>query len=330
MDLNHTLLSDSISDSAITTTSCIKDQTDSSLPEVHTFDVSGNDKYFVSQEEAQNVPFLRDNKINVSSSTEIHLEDGANLPERTYEDGDKEAFQITHSVGYLERRSDPNVEKEISKELSQQSSHFRIKRSYLILGVATLIVIIVAVVFGAVFGVRSNKSSSRTTSTPQSTANPESSVGGYLNPEYYSKRGAWNGTGLSIASADATSDYMFVFYQDFSGNITYQISGANNSFREGTVVNDGVYRPLNGTPISSVLHSLGDLLRWHVFYVDEDYYIRERVMTNVSKTWVDGPLTENNLKTFVADKVGMTACYHGDYYGAYSGNGTQATAGIYL
>ena len=101
------------------------------------------------------------------------------------------------------------------------------------------------------------------------------------------------------------------------------------------MINNPLHRPLNGTPISSVQHVVGDRIKWHVIYIDENYFLRERIAGNTTSNtatyeWKDGPLSSSGLKTFEAARVGMTACYFGDYYGQYSDNGTQATAGINL
>jgi hypothetical protein len=79
-------------------------------------------------------------------------------------------------------------------------------------------------------------------------------------------------------------------------------------------VNAGSYPALNATPLSTVQHQLGSQLVWHLFYIDENYYVRERIITNSSTTsptpiWQDGPLNALNLKAWQSNTIGLQGCY---------------------
>lgn len=210
-----------------------------------------------------------------------------------------------------------------------------------------LLLVIVAIAVGVGCGValgnkkhKSNPSPGGSSTNGTSGDNPDvdinAAVGGYINPAYYSKSGAWNGSGIAIAGANVVTDQsIYAFYQDYTGAIQQTLMTSEYTWQVVGPVNSGAPTALNGTPLSTVEHTLGAELVWHVFYIDEDYYIRERIITNTSTdgtipVWKDGPLSSQNLKTWEADTIGMQACYWGNYYGEWSYNTTEVSAGIHL
>lgn len=213
---------------------------------------------------------------------------------------------------------------------------------FILLALALVAIIAIAVALGVVFGLRESRSdpspsANAGSGSPNPAADPDTSVGGYISPEYYSRSGAWNGTGIAIAAANPGVDQtIYAFYQDYTGDLQYTLMSSDGSWRTIGPVNAGSHRALNATPLSTVNHRLNDTLVWHVFYVDDTYTLRERVLTsNMNGTytpyWDDGPLNDKNLKTNVANKIGMQACYWGDYYGIRSiSNTTTPNSGIHM
>lgn len=222
-----------------------------------------------------------------------------------------------------------------------------------ILGIVVLItVIVLAVVLGVVFGTKkshnnpapgssgsnsgASSTSTSTGSVPTSSVDPNVAVGGYIDPAYYSTSGAWNGTGIAIAAAKPGVDQtLYAFYQDPSGLLQYTLLNAQSQWNLVGPVNAGSYKALNGTPISAVNHQLGNQLVWHIFYIDVDYIVRERIITNTTTDgptpiWKDGPLSSQNLKAWKSTSIGLQACYWGNYYGLWSYSPTVASAGIHL
>lgn len=99
-------------------------------------------------------------------------------------------------------------------------------------------------------------------------------------------------------------------------------------------VDEGSHKPLNGTPINVVnlINTAEELSLYHLFYIDANYIVRERVMTNTSTTWIDGKLNNmdaQSMKTYVADRVGMSACIRLNYSGNFSDD-TLGTVGMSL
>lgn len=161
----------------------------------------------------------------------------SSYPERTYKDGDKEAYQITFPVGYLEQQGPNKDEMDKAEQEPGNAKHFRLKKWQYFLAIAVAVVaIFIGITVGVVVGVRNSKSSSpsglnstelpNSTSTTNSTETPNSNstvnsdlaVGGYLGPEYYSKSGAWNGTGIATALAEFDYTDLYAFYQDCTGD----------------------------------------------------------------------------------------------------------------
>lgn len=192
--------------------------------------------------------------------------------------------------------------------------------------IACIIIIAVAVACGVVFGtkksdkgsdpdVETSSSGGNGTSGTNTNADPDTSVGGYLNSAYYSESGAWNGSGIAIAAANMDADQsIYGFYQDWTGTLQYALMDPSGEWNIVGPVNSGSYKALNGTPLSTVQHQVGAQLVWHLFYIDDEYTVRERIITNTttngpSPVWTDGPLSKQNLKTWQANTIGLQACY---------------------
>lgn len=210
------------------------------------------------------------------------------------------------------------------------------KRWKFILGVVTIIVLVaIGTALAAVLvNMRKNRSgSSNRIGKNKSNVDVNKSVGGYINDAYYSKSGAWNGSGIAIAAANTDlNQAIYAFYQDHTGTIQYTLMNAQARWSLVGPVNADSPKALNGTPLSAVQHQIGNERIWHLFYIDEDYIVRERIITNTSTTgpspiWTDGPLNDLNLKVWNSSSIGMESCYCGNYYGL---SGDQVNAGIHL
>lgn len=67
------------------------------------------------------------------------------------------------------------------------------------------------------------------------------------------------------------------------------------------------------------------LLQWHVFYVDINNKIAERVQDNTTNIWNDGPIGKLGLQAVDDPNVALQACWYGSYYGniTYYNNSTS-------
>jgi hypothetical protein len=160
--------------------------------------------------------------------------------------------------------------------------------------------------------------------------NPAFTIGGAYGPEYYSKRGAFNGSGIALASVNFGVDAsIFVYYQHYTGEIRSMVLEASGTWNDGGIV---ATNARNGTPISVVAFVVNDTAQWHLFFINKDNYVTERISSNSTVSqeniWYDGPLNQLNLKANDQDMVGLQACFWGDFYGDsdYSfGDGFNAT-----
>lgn len=142
-------------------------------------------------------------------------------------------------------------------------------------------------------------------------------IGGALNPEWYSTTGAFNGSGVAIASVNFGQDAsIFVYFQHYTGEIRSFILEADGTWTGSNIVASNAK---NGTPLSAVAYIVDEIANWHLFYIDQDNYVRQRVNTNASafqtNIWNDGPLNQLHLKANDADMIGLQACFWGDFYG---------------
>lgn len=155
-------------------------------------------------------------------------------------------------------------------------------------------------------------------SGPTSTANPDINIGGAIDPTYYSHTGAFNGSGIAIASANFGVDSsIYVYFQHYTGEIRSFIQEADGHWTDSNVVVNSGAR--NGTPLSAVAYIVNEVATWHIFYIDVNSYVRQRTSSNGSafqtNIWQDGPLNALNLKASDTDQVGLQACYWGNFYG---------------
>jgi len=265
-------------------------------------------------------------------------------PERAYTPSvEKETYTepATYSPLYFQSHSTVTTGSNLVPPYQDRKDKPFYKRwPWIIAGLILVVIIVVSVPCAVVFGTRnqsvpapatsssgsSSNSTSSTSSTissiPQPTGDPNYAIGPELSPFYASKDGAFNGTGIAIASATFGADSsIFVFYQDFEGGLQFKRSDPANSEASWAplyTINENAPRALNGTPLATAAYVNATVATWHLFYVDENYILRQRILTNTSgyvPTWISGPLDDLNLEVNHADSIGMQVCYWGNYYG---------------
>jgi hypothetical protein len=156
------------------------------------------------------------------------------------------------------------------------------------------------------------------TSPPPGSGDPDFSIGGALNPQYYSTAGAFNGTGLALASQSFGQDdrgEIVMYFQHWSGDLRWSQLMSDGSWQGGSASETLARDARNGTPISAVAYSMGEESIWHIFYIDLNNTVRERINSNTTNVWREGPLSKRKLKANRADQVGMQACWFGNFYG---------------
>lgn len=100
---------------------------------------------------------------------------------------------------------------------------------------------------------------------------PEYLIGGALSPSYYSTTGAFNGSGIALASesfsknlTQGTYGSLIMYFQHHSGQIRYQ-QLSSNGWIGGTASEVVATDAKNSTPLSAVAYTIGQTSFWHIF-----------------------------------------------------------------
>ena len=104
--------------------------------------------------------------------------------------------------------------------------------------------------------------------TPDSTSTPKYSIGGGIDPAYYTTSGAFNGSGIALAAqsfATKLSDSVVMYFQHHTGDIrSMQLS--NDGIWSGGSISDVIaVDARNNTPLSAVAYSWDEVNTWNVF-----------------------------------------------------------------
>jgi hypothetical protein len=153
---------------------------------------------------------------------------------------------------------------------------------------------------------------------PKFTGDPDFSIGGVIDPSYYSKKGAFNGSGIAFAGESFVNHergIATVYFQHHTGDIRWVQLNAQGNWVGGSKAETVATDAKNSTPISTVAYALNDTTKWHIFYISQDGYVRQKTNSNVTNIWEDGFVNNLNLKAFDADAVGLQACWYGNFYG---------------
>lgn len=206
-------------------------------------------------------------------------------------------------------REDPIVAHQREKS---RKYPFGLTKKWFIISLVALVLVIVAAGVGIGLGVGLGNSHKKSSSSADSNGkDPLFSMGGALNPAYYSKEGAFNGSGVALADVNFGLDNsLYVFYQKYTGEIEQLIYKPDGTWAFVTLVATDAK---NSTPLSTVAYIVDSVATWHLFYVSKDNILKQRTQSNASdfqtNIWGDGPLTALNLSVHDADAVGMQACY---------------------
>ncbi|KAL5413124.1 hypothetical protein PMIN03_003902 [Paraphaeosphaeria minitans] len=153
---------------------------------------------------------------------------------------------------------------------------------------------------------------------PYCAANPNFCIGGALGSSYYTRNGTFNGSGIALATEfwnNQERKIMTVYFQHWTGEIRSIQLTPKGEWIGGTASEVVVSDAKNATPISAVSYSLNDTSVWHIFYISQDGHVKQKVNSNSTNIWQDGPLNALNLTAYGAPNVGLQACWYGNYYG---------------
>lgn len=158
-------------------------------------------------------------------------------------------------------------------------------------------------------------------------------MGGALNAEYFSKKGAYNGSGIALAgeSWNAGQRRLFTLYfQHHTGDIRFMQYTTDKKWEGGSRTETVATDAKNGSPISAVAVPINATqyvrnvfasryrayhVQFHIFYIDKNNIVRQITKSNTSDIWQPGPLSRLNLKAMDSPSSGLQACWKGDFYG---------------
>ncbi|KAL2053207.1 hypothetical protein ABVK25_006532 [Lepraria finkii] len=241
-----------------------------------------------------------------------------------------------------ERVSPPVVEND--KEVAHPPPKRR-KRPWVFFIIGAIACLVIGLAVGLGVGL-TRKSSNTAAPAPHSTA-PSSGGVTSANPSYISTTGAFNGSGIALASESFGSGgygSIVMYFQHHTGQIRQAQLGSDGLWKGGDLTQIVAADAKNGTPIAAVAYNRNDTAAWHIFYISVNNTIQEVINSNATNVWAPGPINSMNLQAMDDPNVGLQACWYGSFYSdaAYkhspvpgqtttsTGNSSDQTVGIHL
>lgn len=161
-------------------------------------------------------------------------------------EGDKEVF--TPGPAPIETNPQQHVYNPSEQYSPRRTCGMRRKWFWILLITGLVLIIGLGAGLGAGLGTKK-----KTRSSPALTSTYN--IGGALDPEYYSRTGAFNGTGIAISAYTAYGDThgsLVLYFQHSSGQIRWLQLSAAGEWLGGTLSEVVAVDAKNSTPISSV------------------------------------------------------------------------------
>lgn len=231
-----------------------------------------------------------------------------------------ESQKILNEHQYDQSDISPNYHKE--PDLNGQANSSGNKRR--ICGIPLLwfwlIIAVVVIIIGLAVGLGVGLTVKPSSNSRLPEASASNFVGGAIDPKFYTTAGAFNGSGVAVASVNfGDDDSLFLFYQQNTGEIQQMIVQASGDWSFVTTV---ATNARNATPLSAVAYIVNSVATWHLFYINDQNIVQQRTSSNSSSfqtnIWQNGPINSLNLQAYgeEGELVGMQACYWGDFYGS--------------
>ena len=123
-----------------------------------------------------------------------------------------------------------------------------------------ILIIVAALAIGLGVGLWARNSPDNTSPAQSSNiGTSDYSIGGALNPAYYSKKSAFNGTGIALASESfdgGTHGDLVMYFQHWSGQIRWQELNDQGQWVGGDITTVVASDAKNSTPLSAVAYAL--------------------------------------------------------------------------
>ncbi|KAL2038406.1 hypothetical protein N7G274_008745 [Stereocaulon virgatum] len=232
----------------------------------------------------------------------------------------------------------PSIAENEGKEVARSPPERR-KRPWLFLIIGAIACLVIGLAVG--LGVGLTRKS--TTTAPPKTL-PSS---GGANSSYLSTVGAFNGSGIALASQSFSSGgygSIVMYFQHHTGQLRQAQLGSDGTWKGGDITQVVAADAKNGTPIAAVAYARNNTAAWHIFYISVNNTVREVTNSNTTNVWIPGPINNLNLQAMDDPNVGLEACWYGSFYSdeAYNhspvpgqtitstGNSSDQTVGIHL
>ncbi|KAF2852411.1 hypothetical protein T440DRAFT_497919 [Plenodomus tracheiphilus IPT5] len=194
------------------------------------------------------------------------------------------------------------------------------KRKFFVL-VGCVLIWVVALALGLGLGLGlglKNDSSDNDPAYPLCRSSPQLCIGGAINADYVSRRGAFNGTGIALAGESWNTGHRRIFtlyFQHHTGDIRFMQYTTDRKWIGGTKAETVASDAKDATPISAVSFAANSTQYFHIFYINKNSTVRQLTRTNETDIWQPGPLDDLNLKAYDSPTDGLQACWKGNYYG---------------
>jgi len=132
------------------------------------------------------------------------------------------------------------------------------KTFWVVLIILIALILGLGIGLGVGLGVGLKKSSSSSSSSDAPVVDPAYEIGGALNASYYSTKGAFNGSGIALASESfdtTTHGALNMYFQHWTGEIRYMQLDQNGDWVGGDSSSIVASNAKNGTPISAVAYA---------------------------------------------------------------------------
>ncbi|KAL8709878.1 MAG: hypothetical protein Q9220_005494 [cf. Caloplaca sp. 1 TL-2023] len=210
---------------------------------------------------------------------------------------------------YTRYHTDPEVHVESTRKPLQQK-----KWLFGLLAILTYIAIGLGVGLGV--GLTRNDGSNEEANAPPSGTNPPGSSG-VGAPSTLSRTGAFNGSGIALASQSfASGGYgsIVMYFQHHTSEIRSVQLGSDGTWNGGDAREIVAVDAKNGTPIAAVAYARNNTAWWHIFYISTNNTVTEIINSNKTNVWSPGPINDLNLQAMDDPKVGLQACWYGSFY----------------
>ncbi|GAB7341492.1 hypothetical protein MBLNU457_7720t2 [Dothideomycetes sp. NU457] len=246
------------------------------------------------------VPFHRIQQVHSHGMESVRAHEG---DKEVYFPPEKHTSTATQPAGHIEDFVNPKERRRVCG----------MKRGLLI--ALVVLVLVLAVALGVGLGVGLSQKAKSSSSSQAASAYL---IGGALNAVYYSTTGAFNGSGIALASESfdgSSHGDLVMYFQHYTGQIRWQQLTDQGQWVGGDETTIVASDARNSTPLSAVAYAMNKTSTWHVFYIDVNNTLRQKTNSNATNVWVEGPLSKQKFKVYNADQVGMQACWYGNDYG---------------